>query len=216
LKKLNLYSSDKLFDKAMNLVTNEPKFSSKDMLIVLFMLPKLLARLDESMDTESTNALLEAIKDSGIEPKEFVALMEIGDIDVTRLLADVMEDSTQLIPADTLDLTPGRKKIGKDIVNTAAKEVGQRVTINHPLLTNMLVTAEGVQMPSSSKHVAAVPELMGLTAIVVAVKCDTHKYHCGGCDQRHTADVRIAFDDYNIEFYIDNDFIHAVNEDDEN
>jgi hypothetical protein len=50
---------------------------------------------------------------------------------------------------------------------------------------------------------------MGLTATVVSVDNTSHNYLCG-CDRKHLADTRIAFDDYNMEFYIDNDFIKVV------
>jgi len=213
LKKLGIYSQNKLFDKAMDLVTDEPAFSTKEMVTVMFLLPRLLLRLDETFDSEALNTLLDAIEDSEEEPRKFVELMEIGDIDVSRLLWDVMEDTAKLIPNDFLEL---RKKVGKNITDESAKEVGQRVCICHPLLTNMLVTDKGVQMPSPSRDIAAVPELMGLQAIVVAVDCDTHKYLCGGCDRKHNADVRIAFDDYNMEFYIDNDFLKPFDESTQN
>jgi hypothetical protein len=74
----------------------------------------------------------------------------------------------------------------------------------------MLVTSDGVQMPSKSR--AAVPELMGLKATVVSINNTTHSYLCGGCANNHLADVRIAFED--MEFYIDNDFIIAVENED--
>jgi hypothetical protein len=79
-----------------------------------------------------------------------------------------------------------------------------------PQVTNMLVTSDGVQMPSKSRDIAAVPELMGLKATVVSINNTTHSYLCGGCANNHLADVRIAFEDFNMEFYIDNDFIIAV------
>jgi hypothetical protein len=44
----------------------------------------------------------------------------------------------------------------------------------------MLVTSDGVQMPSKSRDIAAVPELMGLKATVVSMQ------------HNHLADVRIA------------------------
>jgi hypothetical protein len=77
----------------------------------------------------------------------------------------------------------------------------------------MLVTSDGVQMPSKSRDIAAVPELMGLKATVVSINNTTHSYLCGGC-ANHLADVRIAFEDFNMEFYIDNDFIIAVENED--
>jgi predicted SprT family Zn-dependent metalloprotease len=63
------------------------------------------------------------------------------------------------------------------------------------------------------KAVTAVPELMGLKATVVSINNTTHSYLCGGC-ANHLADVRIAFEDFNMEFYIDNDFIIAVENED--
>jgi Trp operon repressor len=47
-----------------------------------------------------------------------------------------------------------------DLTDLEKKKVGDRVTICHELLTNMLVTSEGVQMPSKSRSVPAVPELI--------------------------------------------------------
>lgn len=215
LYKINIYSKEKLFEKAINLVTAEPEFSSKETLTVLFLLPKLIIRLEDSLDDYALSELLEAIEQSGKAPREFVKLMQVEDLDVTKLLLDVIEDSTN-VSDNELSSYMTEYSDKKTIVDDSIKEVGQRVTIIHPLLTNMLVTAEGVQMPSLSKHVAAVPELMDLTAIVIAVDCDTHTYLCGGCDKNHSADVRIAFEDYSMEFYIDNNFIRAVNEHDQN
>jgi hypothetical protein len=54
----------------------------------------------------------------------------------------------------------------------------------------MLVTSDGVQMPSKSRDIAK-PELMGLKATVVSNNT-THSYLCGGCANNHLADVRIA------------------------
>ena len=215
LYKIDIYSKEKLFEKAINLVTAEPEFSHKETLTVLFLLPKLIIRLEDSLDDYALSELLEAIEQSGKPPKEFVKLMQVEDLDVTKLLLDVIEDSTN-VSDNELSSYMAEYNDKKTIVDDSIKEVGQRVTIIHPLLTNMLVTAEGVQMPSPSKHIAAVPELMDLTAIVIAVDCDTHSYLCGGCENKHSADVRIAFEDYNMEFYIDNNFIRAVNEHDQN
>jgi hypothetical protein len=67
------------------------------------------------------------------------------------------------------------------LVDQAKKQVGDQVTICHKLLTNMLVTSDGVQMPSKSRDIAAVPELMGLKATVVSINNTTHSYLCGGC-----------------------------------
>jgi hypothetical protein len=54
---------------------------------------------------------------------------------------------------------------------------------------------------------------MGLKA-TVSINNTTHSYLCGGCANNHLADVRIAFEDFNMEFYIDNDFIIAVENED--
>jgi hypothetical protein len=59
------------------------------------------------------------------------------------------------------------------------KQVGDQVTICHKLLTNMLVTSDEVQMPSKSRDIAAVPELMGLKATVVSINNTNHSYLCG-------------------------------------
>jgi hypothetical protein len=53
---------------------------------------------------------------------------------------------------------------------------------------------------------------MGLKATVVSIN-NTHSYLCGGCANNHLADVRIALKTL-MEFYIDNDFIIAVENED--
>jgi hypothetical protein len=53
-------------------------------------------------------------------------------------------------------------------------------------------------MPSKSRDIAAVLELMGLKA--TAINNTTHSYLCGGCANNHLADVRIAFEDFNMGF----------------
>jgi hypothetical protein len=54
-----------------------------------------------------------------------------------------------------------------------AKKTSRRPSDYMPLLTNMLVTSDGVQMPSKSRDIAAVPRLMGLKATVVSINNTT-------------------------------------------
>jgi hypothetical protein len=72
----------------------------------------------------------------------------------------------------------------------------------------MLVTSDGMQMPSKSQNSCTRIDGPNCNSGI----CDntSHNYLCGGCDRKHLADTRIAFDDYNMEFYIDNDFIKVV------
>jgi hypothetical protein len=62
----------------------------------------------------------------------------------------------------------------------------------------MLVTSDGVQMPSN-RDIAAVP-INGAQSNRSFYKCPTHSYLCG-CANNHLADVRIAFEeDFNMGF----------------
>jgi hypothetical protein len=66
-------------------------------------------------------------------------------------------------------------------------------------------------MPIKSRDIAAVP-INGAQSNRSFYKQHNHSYLCGGC-ANHLADVRIAFEDFN-GFYIDNDFIIAVENED--
>lgn len=166
----------------------------------------------ESIDNSSyTDDVIAAMKNdiakSGLNPIQFVQNMEIDlsnipMFSVNMLTKDVKKKDIKIIK---INLQPRHNDIDFSI-----KEVGQRVEISHPLFTNMLVTSEGVQMPSKSFLEPAAIELMGEEAIVTQVDCDKFTYTCGACDQRHTADVKIAFPNYTMEFYINNDLLKVV------
>jgi hypothetical protein len=49
-----------------------------------------------------------------------------------------------------------------DLTDLEKKKVGDRVTICHELLTNMLVTSEGVQMPTKADQYLQFQNLWGL------------------------------------------------------
>lgn len=210
MERIGLDSKEKLFEKSLDVVINDESLSPKNLMTALFLLPRLIVKINESIDTEVLDKLVEQIKESGEKAEEFISLMTIEEIDIVKLLQEIIKEDSSEITQEFLSAEMEKRRL--EIIDESVKEVGQRVCIAHPLLTNMLVTAEGVQMPSSSKKVPAVPELMGLEAIVVAVNCDSHKYLCGGCDKKHNADARIAFSDYNMEFYIDSNFIKPFNE----
>lgn len=151
---------------------------------------------------DSIEALRESVKESGMTNIEFVMCLDI-DIKKINPYSKVLKDrkNFELTVVDNPN---------KDQIDFSAKEVGQRVYITHPLFTNMLVTSDGVQMPSKDFLTPAAEELMGIEAIVIEVNCTDHTYVCGACENRHIADVKIAFADYTMEFYINNDLLTSI------
>jgi hypothetical protein len=78
--------------------------------------------------------------------------------------------------------------------------IGDLVMISHEIFTYMLVSSDGVQLKSMT------PELLNIPALVVELDCKT-PYLCEECSEHHEANVKIQFEDYNILFYIDKEFL---------
>jgi hypothetical protein len=189
---------------AMNILTKNKGISTEDRLSLLIAMPVILDKINRTLSDESIQDLKDAIEESGESAKDFINEMMVEEIDGKEFVEAALAHKNRI---EKLEDLRGR------LVDQAKKTSRRPSDYMHKLLTNMLVTSDGVQMPKS-RDIAAVPELMGLKATVVSINNTTHSYLCGGCANNHLADVRIAFEDFNMEFYIDNDFIIAVENED--
>jgi hypothetical protein len=206
LSKLKVMSEESVLMYAMDLLSHSETLLPDERLSLFMAMPIVIKKIEASMSDESMEALSEAINESDMEIKEFIEGMLMEELDGQEFIATALMQNKSLT---------SMAELKADLTDLEKKKVGDRVTICHELLTNMLVTSEGVQMPSKSRTVPAVPELMGLIATVIAINADSCSYLCGGCKNNHIADTKIAYDDYNMEFYIDNDFIKIVSDDNE-
>lgn len=202
LIKLGEYNRRESIAIIVRIIINLSKFPSEIESQVIMGIPPLLDKVVSFLDEDDMMMLKLSIASSGITPVSFVQQMEIEQIDGNELLKLGRKKSPKLTEQEIRNMVPPL-----EFTDESQKKVGQKVRIGHALFTNMLVTKEGVQMPSKSFYIPAVKELMGLEATVLEIECKGKKYLCGACSQLHNAEVRISFEDYNMEFYINNLFL---------
>lgn len=187
--------------KALNKI--EKADVSKKVRLALFgILPDAMAEIQRMTLDSDVIKMKKYIAEDNITVKEFVRDLKIGSNDTIGIIGRIKKYGVSKGIMEALG--------DEAELDYSQKEVGQRVTIPHVLFTNMLVTSEGAQMPSPSFLVPAAPELANQEAIVVEINRDDVYYYCGVCEGKHKADVRIAFKDYNMEFYISNDLLKVV------
>lgn len=186
----------------MEIINNKAKLPKKMESAVVRAIPILLEKIATVLDERDVRTLSYQIVRSGKNPVTFVQEMDIDTIDPEEFI-NLSEDSEVAFSEQEIREIKTRPVF----VDLSRKELGQEVMIGHELFTNMLVTSEGVQMPSKSFTIPAVPELMGMKAKIVEIESNSTKYLCASCNKKHTADIRIAFEEYNMEFYINSAFI---------
>lgn len=170
----------------------ESKLSDHRKRITLDLLSFILLEVKERTLDESIKEIQSIIEDEGITATEFMKEVVVTKEDTASMMQKVIF----------------RKLTFK--LDETKKEVGQKVTISHASFTSLLVTDDGVQIKSKNLSSPAIPELMGQVATVIEIDCEGKEYLCGVCDKKHIADVKIAFEDYNMEFYIANDFLKCT------
>jgi hypothetical protein len=163
------------------------------------------------MSNDFPDELLEVVKEAHQAAGGTTDLDKIfSDIEIKVLDFSDMDSINEF--KDAYNMVEGNvSPVEEDDLNYEDKIVGDRVMISNGLFTNMMVSSDGTQIPSESPIKPAAPELVGKKAYVIKVNCDK-KYKCGGCNNDHTADILIEFEDINIKFYINGDFLKPFEE----
>lgn len=168
--------------------------------------PRLIIKVAEDFPDALLEAVKEAHKDN-LTTQDIDAMFKEIDIDVISVeQASDIESIKRLF-----EIASRVFDVEESDFNYEDKEIGDEVMLTNPLFTNMIVSSDGMQLSSESPIIPAAPELVGKKAFVVATDCDA-TYLCAACDNPHRADVQIEFEDFNIKFHVNGDFLRMYEE----
>jgi hypothetical protein len=113
---------------------------------LLIAMPVILDKINRTLSDESIQDLKDAIEESGESAKDFINEMMVEEIDGKEFVEAALAHKNRI---EKLEDLRGR-------LVDQAKKTSRRPSDYMPQVTNMY-TSDGVQMPSKSRDIAAVP-----------------------------------------------------------
>jgi hypothetical protein len=196
---LDVYNLEEGLALAKNTLLERSTLAEDVMENLLEGIPIIIEKITDTVTEQDIREIRTAAMEEEISLIDFVKQIKIGSYNDEEEGPDEEELARYLA-------LPRESRVSSEDIDENQKSVGQEVMIGHPLFTNMIVTSDGVQMPCESFTIPAAPELARVKARVLAINSKA-AYKCGACNRNHQADIKIEFEDTNIIFYINNDFL---------